>query len=197
MDLIKDTEVAAILSVAVDARITAVTKAVNVEAFRGTGRTFERKQRTVVVRGYGLDYTWLPEAPIISIDEVRIDSSGEFAADSIVSDLTLFAFAGAADPSYETDFRLFYRGGTWPEGARVARVKCTAGYYAADETDPLKIPRVPEDLRQEMILEAAQRVRSGAGEKHKSASLGDFSYTNYEKSESDFRRIVRRYRRPA
>lgn len=195
MNLIKDTEVAALLNVPLDAQITNATNAVNADVLRGTARTFERKSRVVTLAGYGLDYLFLPEAPIFSVTEVRIDASGKFDDSSIISDLTQFHFE-TSEESRDFDFRLFWSGGYFPEGPRTSRITLDCGYYPADDPNESHQPRVPEDLRQAMIVEAAQRARRGAGEKYQSASLGDFSYTRRGEAESDYRQMIRRYRRP-
>ena len=147
--LIKDTEVAELAGVEVNGQLERVTNSVVSEFLRGTGRTFERRERTVVFPGWNTDYIFLSEAPIDSIAEVRIDCTGEFDDDTIISDLSLFSFE-TDDAKRELDFRIFYRGGYFPEAPRAVRVKFTAGYYPPDDNTAGNV-RLPDDIRDELI----------------------------------------------
>jgi hypothetical protein len=196
MNIILDSDVATLLSVAVDATLTRLVKAVHADFRKACGRTFERKERTVYVPGYGphVDYVFLPEAPIWSLAELRIDATGVLGADTAVDDLTDFAFTGSAD---EEDFKLLYLGGYFPEGSRVVMARFTAGYHDIESADVAAV-KPPEDMRDALIQEAAERWRRGGSEKMQNASAaGVESYTRFREGVcEEFRRAVRRYRRP-
>lgn len=187
-ELITSEEVAAFAGVANDSTAQRITAAVIAWCERKTGRTFERKSRTAIVRGYGSSVIFLPERPIHQITEVRVDACGEFGADAIVTDLTKFLFDSAEDS------RVWWSDGYFPEGPRVAKVTFLAGYYditAAAEN----VPKVPQDLREALINEAAQRIKRNGAEKMKSASAGAYSYTRFD-TEVDpaVQEVIRGYR---
>jgi hypothetical protein len=196
MDIIIDSDVATLLSVTADATLTRLVKAVQADFRRACGRTFERKERTVYVPGFGpnVDFVFLPEAPVWSLAELRIDETGVLGADTAVDDLSDFAFTGSAD---EEDFRLRYLNGYFPEGPRVVMAKFTAGYHDIASADANAV-KPPDDMRDALIQEAAQCWRRGGSEQMQSASAaGVESYTRFREGRCDeFRRAVRRYRRP-
>lgn len=196
MDIIVDADVATLLSVTADATLTRLVKVVHADFRRACGRTFERKERTVYLRGFGpnVDFVFLPEAPVWSLAELRIDETGVLGTDTAVDDLADFAFAGSAD---EENFKLRYLGGYFPEGPRVVMAKFTAGYHDIASVDAAAV-KPPEDMRDALIQEAAERWRRGGSEKMQSAgAAGVENYTRFREGVcGEFRRAVRRYRRP-
>lgn len=180
-DLIRDYEVAAALSTTANENVQRITAAVNKWVKRVCGRAFERVERTVAVEGYGVNYIFLPEAPIIEVAEVRIDCAGVFGLESIVSDVSRFVF----DSSRE-DFRLRWLDGIFPESPRAAQVKFTGGHVGG---------AIPGDLHDALIVEACNRYRAIGTERAQQISLGDFSMTRFD-SEADPQVLatVNRYR---
>lgn len=192
-EFIVDADVSGFLGVSVDATLTRLVKVVQQDFMRACGRTFERKERTVYLQGFGpqVDFLFLPEAPIASVAEIRIDASGVLGASTAVTNLSDFVFSASTD---EENFKLQYLGGYFPEGPRVAMVRFTAGY----NTNGGSAPTPPEDLRDALIQEAALRWRRGASEQFQGGSAsGVESYTRFREGVCDeYRRAVRRYRRP-
>lgn len=144
---------------------------------RSLGRNFERQTYTEVVRGEGHPYVFLRESPIWEIVEVRIDPYGVFGADTIVSDLTQFAFD--PDPnhdssklmwtgSYGVDLPAYVTSGyvaaSWlpfPECARAAQITHKAGWWAAD--DPENASDLPYDLRGRVVKRARVEFKRAVG----------------------------------
>ena len=125
--LISASDCANLLGVsATDALLLRLVKSTDAWIKRELFRDLERKTRTEIVRGFGQNCVFLRESPIRAITEVRIDSTGELASSSIVSDLTLFSFD--EDEAHD-DARLFYRAGTFPIGPRVAKITYEAGWW--------------------------------------------------------------------
>lgn len=164
---------------------------------RSLGRTFERDVRTEFVRGYGVDYVYVRESPIIEITEVRIDPCGKFSDSTIVTDLTRFTF----DPDpLNDDNRVFYAGGregfqlghgyyagaNWfPEGERVAQITYEAGF----DDD------IPVDLSEQLIERVAAKYKQGPDEEMKTERQGDRSWEKFEKTDERILAALRRYRR--
>ncbi len=191
--LITDDEVAAALGVSVDAQVTRIRFAVEQWAKRLTGREFERKSRTVYLPGYGLDYVFLPEAPIWTVTEVRVDSTGKLDAPTALTDLTQLFFNTGKE-----DFRLWRRDGYFPEGPRTVMVIFEAGYYQTGDAAAGHEIWTPDDLKDAMIAEACSRYRMRGMERGKSIGLGGFSITRFDSgSDPEITAVIRGYRRPA
>lgn len=193
-EIITDDEAASELGVAVDARLTRIVEAVHADFYEGTGRTFEKKDRTVYLRGYGphVDFIFLPEAMIHSVAEVRIDATGVLGADTVLSDLaTSIAFE-----TEELKFKLHYLNGYFPEGDRVARVTFNAGYntwQASGGTAPMP----PQSMRGYLLEEVEERYRLGIVRRHSSMSLsGTESFTRSPETLTPLAEAICRYRRP-
>lgn len=186
MDLITAQVAASELGVSSsDARLLRLVAVIQADFRRATGRTFELIERTVYCRGFGrnVNFVYLPEAPIASVDEVRIDSTGALDAGTAVADI-------AAEFWWETSdrgFRLFRRNGWFEEGPRVAMVRFTAGYQD-----------VPVDLSDCLYDEVFARYRRGADEQFASASVpGTDSFARFAPGHTDaYKRAVSNYRRP-
>lgn len=177
MPIITAAEVATILGVsATDPVLVALVAGANQYALTECRpRTFEKKDRVEYCRGFGLDFLFLRESPIASIAEVRVDSTGVFADDSIVADLTLFAF----NPD-EDDPRLWYRGTAFPEGPRVVRVSYNAGYAAANGAAG------PDDLRAELLADVCAQFKLGLDMSgFTGIRQGDVTYTRFADGISD------------
>lgn len=118
--------------------------AVSARANMITGRKLKSRTATVTLDGNGRDIILLPEFPVDSVAEVRIDTKREFGDETIVA-------AGSYDV-YE-DGRLYVEPRV-PFARRSVRVTYTAGF------DP-----VPDDLQQAVIESVAyswKRLRSRA-----------------------------------
>lgn len=96
-------------------------------ADRLTGRTLAAMAHVVVIDGTGSKSLKAPHYPIQSITDVRIDSSGTFGDDTIVTD-------------YDEDHAggYLYRRSGWPEGWRNVRLDMRGGY---------EVDGAPEDLQ--------------------------------------------------
>jgi hypothetical protein len=194
-DFITDTAVAALLGVPVDASLSRFTAAVQSDFAKDCGRRdeFERKERTVYAEGFGprVDFVYVPIAPIWSLIEVRIDAAGAFTADPL--DLSLFWFE-----SKDTDFKIHYRGGWFPEGRRVAKLRLVGGYHpVTDTSSPAEEERVPTDLQDDLMEEVAVRYRRGGNEQFASVSVpGSESHARFKAGRTDaYMRAVQRYKR--
>lgn len=191
MDFITDAEVASFLGVAVDAKLTRIRKAVEADFMRACGREFLREARTVYLAGFGpnLDYAFLPEWPVHSITDIRIDVTGAFEAGTAVDDLTDFVTDGA---------KLTYLGGWFPEGSRVVMMTGEFGYYAQSDAEASHADgKPPEDLRDGLIEEVVARYRRGASEQMQSENVsGIGGYTRFAAGRTEgFKRVIRRYRK--
>lgn len=167
--------------VANDPRLVRIVTAVQSEFRAATGRTFEQIERVVYLRGFGpgVDYTFLPESPVIELAEVRYDPCGNFAA-ATVQNLTQF---------YTDGFKLHWKGAYFEEGSRVAKVTFTAGYEEDD---------IPADLQSDLYEEVFARYRRGADEQFQSVSVpGAESFTRGKLGNTtQFAKAVRRYAKP-
>ena len=191
--LIKDTEVATTLGIAVDATLTRIVGAVDRWAKDYCGRTFERKSRSIYVRGWGNDTLWLREAPIFGITEVRIDPFGVLDPSSAIADLTQFWFNPIVE---EDDDRLHYLIGWFPEGNRTSYVTFDAGYYQFDDGTSGHDIKVPEDIREELIREAIRRYTTRDSSGLKSESIGAYSYTAFDAGVDPVAKaVLRRYKK--
>lgn len=185
--IVKDTEAAASLNVAVDATLTRITTAVDGFIKRYCGRDFEREERMELVRSYGGAVVFLREDPVESISEIRVDGTGALGDDTIVTDLT--AFTTRLN-------ELHWYGGWFPEGSRTVLVTYVAGYYDADDTDPDHLPKMPEDLRDVAFQLIAQKYNRGASERFQSESIGAYSYTRFDKAlEPEIRASLNAFKR--
>lgn len=186
--LISGNDVAAALNLtSFDTNLSRIVAAVDAWAKRYCGRDFEFAERTEVVQGYGASVVFLRESPIAELIEVRIDSTGVFADDTIVplSNFTFFA---------DDRRSLYYIGGFFPESPRAVKVTYRGGYYT--DNDEAHTPQVPADLREALILEAAVRYQRGPSEKMKSETIGSYSYTRFDDAVSpDVKAMLRPYRR--
>lgn len=193
-EIITDAEAASELGVAVDSRLTRIVAAVHADLYEGTGRTFEKKERTVYLAGFGprVDYVFLPEAPIESVTEVRIDASGVLGAGTAISDVAGNFWWESAD----FGFALHYLNGWFPEGPRVVMVKFTGGYntWATSGGTP---PMPPQSMRGMLLDEVFSRYRRGTSERFQSVSIaGTESFTRFADNTGPLAAAIRRYRRP-
>jgi hypothetical protein len=187
MDLITVATAASELDVAADdARLVRIVAAIQADFVRKTGRTFDLAERSVYCRGFGqnVDFIYLPEAPIVSVSEIRIDCSGALGQDTAVDDI-------AAEFWWDTNdhgFQLHRRNGWFPEGSRVAMVRFEGGYEES----------VPADLSDGIYDEVFARYRRGTDEQFASASIpGTDSFSRFAPGHTDaYKRAVRNYRRP-
>ncbi len=198
MNLIDITVLAAELETqANDPRLVRRVAAVQSDFKQATGRSdittgdatlsaFERGQRTILCRGFGqyVDYIYVTEAPLVSVDEIRYDPSGVFADDTIV-DLSEFWWE-----TNDCKFQIHWRNRFFCEGSGVARVTFTAGYPDAEA--------LPADLVDGLCEEVIARYRRGSDEQFQNFSLpGAESFTRGKLgTTTQFDRIVRRYRAP-
>jgi hypothetical protein len=161
---------------------------------KSMGRKFERAVTTEVVRGYGLNYVFLRESPIVALIEVRVDYwHGLFGDDTIVSDLTGFSFN--TDPSLD-DNRLWYvnmlaplaiPSPSWgfPDAPRATQVTYEAGFDAD----------IPEDLREKLIERVCAKWKQGPDEEMKQESQGDRAWTKFDTTDKRILAALRRYKR--
>src|SRR5688572_5848735 len=114
------------LGVSVDIRLTRLVAEVVADFCAGTGRTFEKKERTIYVFGFGskVDYVFFTEVSVVSIIEVRIDPTGVLGVDIAIDDVAISFWYEPSD----FGFALHYLNGYFPEGPRVAMVKFIVGY---------------------------------------------------------------------
>ena len=194
-EIITAAEAAVELGVSADARLTRIVEAVHADFYEGTGRTFERKARTIYVPGFGrrVDYVFLTEAPIASVAEVRIDASGVLDAATAVTDVATNFWWEPTD----FGFALHYLNGYFPEGPRVAMVTFTAGYstwLVSGGTAPMP----PQSMRDMLLAKVYERYRLGTSEKFQSVSIsGTESFTRFaDKTHDPLASAIRRYRRP-
>lgn len=184
--ILADTAAAELGVSASDARLLRLVAAITADYLRATGRTFERIERTVYCKGFGpaVDCIYLPEAPIVSVAEVRIDYTGALGPETAVADV-------AAEFWWETGdrgFQLHRRNGWFPECPRVAMVRFTGGYQTT----------VPTDLSDGLYDEVFARYRRGPDEQFASASVpGTDSFSRFAPGHTDaYKRAVRNYKRP-
>jgi len=202
MNLITAAEVGTLLSVSPsDQNLIRLVNAANRGAMKYTRRSFNYAQRTEIVRGYGRDHVFLSESPIARLIDVRVDWFGLGAPfdDSTVVDVTQFWFD--ADPLRD-DPQVHWMGGwqrlnRFPETPCAARIIYEAGWYETADPDDTHQPRVPDDLRSDLMELVKDEYRAGLGERLTSERIGDYSYTRSVTSFNDrLREIVRPYRRP-
>lgn len=177
--LISADEVAELLDAnPADPKLKLIVRGVNAAATQK--RALLRDEFTHTVQGYGKNVVVLPESPIVELAEVRVDCNGAFGDDTVVSDLTQFAWN--PDEREDNPF-LYWNGGVFPEAPFAARITYTAGF----ET-------LPDDLALELIAEAMERYRGNFNERKKSESMGSYSYTNFDGVEPKRAAVFRRYR---
>jgi hypothetical protein len=152
-----------------DPTLVRLTAAVCSAVQKSCGRFFEYAERTDYVRGFGLDYVFLTDAPIAEIVEVRIDPTGLFAGGTVPIDQFFFR------PG-EDDRRLWWRNGKFPEADIVARVTRRAGYQVTGDTQP----QLPADIKTVILDEIAARIQRGSAEVMKSETIGSYSYTRFD-----------------
>lgn len=141
---------------------------------RKLGRNFERMTYTEVVRGEGHPYVYLTESPIRELVEVRIDPYGVFGDETIISDMTQFAFD--PDPNHDSsklswsgiwsvDVPSYVSSGWRPftESSRAAQVTHKAGWWAADNPD--NVSDLPYDLRGRLVKRARVEFKRAVGVK--------------------------------
>jgi len=194
MDLITTAEVATILGAgASDAFLVNLVNGANAEA-RGVGRTFERKERAEFVRGYGIDFLFLREPPIISVSEVIVYSAPSDTGGTVI-DVAEFIWNEVPE---DDDPKLTWTAGRFLEQQRAARVTYVGGFYPAADTDSAHVPRVPEDLRGKMINLVISRFRLGpdATLGASSFSQGDLTINRTDDPAlAEFKQALRRYRK--
>lgn len=156
------------VTLATDAQFQRLVAAADAFVKHYCARDFERAERTEYPRSHGGSILWLREKPIAAVAEIRIDPTHQLAVDSAI-ELT--------DVVYEDD--RVYLLGYWPEGSHVVMVTYTGGYWPASDTDPLHIPKMPEDLREVTLDLVARAQRRGSTEVMQSESLGSYSYTRF------------------
>lgn len=194
MDFITAAECATFLSVTSDATLTRLVSAVERDFMTACGRSFERGTFTSYLAGYDLDYTFVPEWPIHSITEVRIDPSGELGEDTALDaeSLAKIVYSDGDGP------KITYVGGYFPRGSRVARITYEAGWYPYSDTDEAHATgRPPEDIRDKLIEEVVARYRRGPNEQMQSENIGGIGgFSRFAPGPTQaFRAAVRRYRR--
>ena len=179
--LIETTDCATLLGVSADdALLVRLVASTDRWIKKQCSREFERAVRTEVVRGYGKDYIFTRESPIIAITAVRIDRFGLFPIDTIITDLSPFIF----DPTRD-DNRVYYSNGYFPAGAAVAQLEYEAGFDAD----------IPEDLREKLIERVAAKYKQGADEEMKSEAQGDRSYVKFDETDKRILAALRGYKR--
>jgi hypothetical protein len=193
--LVTVAEVAALLSVSADDPLLAlIVPSIDRWVKTRCARQFEHGNYVEFAAGYGDARIFLRESPISAVTEVRVDNRGIFGAETII-DPTLFLFDATRD-----DARLYRVDNCFPEGPRTVKVTYAAGYYAFGDTTSGHTPTLPEDLHLAIIEEAIERYQAGTtpGERMKSESLGDYSYTRFDSTIDPRRRsVIDRYRRRA
>lgn len=173
MNLITAAECATLLGVAsTDVDLVRLVSAINTDAVRSIGRTFERKERAEYVSGYGLDYVFVREPPILSISEVVVYASPSDTGTSVDIDQFIWDDAWQAD-----DSKVTWVTGFFGEQQRAARITYVGGFYATDDTDPDHLPRVPDDLRSAMIDRVIVQFKLGVD-----ATLGASSFSQGDQS---------------
>jgi hypothetical protein len=178
-----------------DANLTRLVDAVCAEASRychPLGRNFfYAVDRVDVVRGWGQDRVFLPNAPIMTLTEVRVDSSREFGDSTIIPISQFVIHAGYEDP------RIWWPGYCFPDGVGTVQVKWTGGYYPGGDVDPAHLPHMPEDLRGVLIDEIVARCKRGPGEVMKSESIGAYSYDRFDgRWNANTKAVLNSYRIP-
>lgn len=134
-------------------------------------RQFDFARYTVRLIGGDQWSVTLPEN-IITLVEVRLDRYGEFDS-STIADLPRFMIDGRTLTSLDTIMPL----GPWGRAASTVQVVFDGGYYDVDDVDPLHVPKMPADLRRAVMKITASEWRGGSGERFKSETLGEYSYT--------------------
>lgn len=158
-----------------DANLVRLTDAVCAEAVRYCARKFfYGTDRVEICRGYGDDRIFLSDSPIAQLTEVRVDANRVFGDDTIVTISQFMVSAGYDDP------RIWWPGNLFPDGNGVVQVKWSGGYYPTADSDPLHVPKVPEDLRAALIDEIVARVNRGGAEVLKTESIGSYSYERFD-----------------
>lgn len=196
MDLITDTEVAALLEIAVNARLTDAVAATQAEFISRTGRSFERIERTVYPYSFGGDALFLPEAPIHEVLEVRFGDT--VIADSPARIAEMFRWI--TTDGTPNAFRLNFLKGRFPSDSHAVMVRFVAGYWSVTDSNPDHASgKPPSDMRRALKNAAAIEYQNGGQERFQSYSVsGVESYTRPAGSDGDpLAALVRRYARPA
>lgn len=151
-----------------DAVFKANVEAANDQIVNYCDRNFDRATYTEVLAGLGGNEVYVSHSPVESITSLWIDPSGRFDVGTLQTDLTQFAFEGNRISAY---FSAFWK------AQRSVKVTYVAGYWPANDPDPLHVPKMPADLRRACAKIIKQFVDQGLEEQPVSISLGSYSET--------------------
>lgn len=167
------TEAAALMTPAADPndpKFQLDVAAVNETIVNYCDRNFDRATYTEVLSGFGSNRLRVSHYPLASITSLWIDPYGEFAAGSLVSDLTRYVVGGDNESNVIISLDSWF----W-RGSRTAKVTYVAGYWPADDPDPLHVPKMPSDLRRAAAKMIAFMQSEGFKKNVASMSLGAYS----------------------